>query len=244
MAKNAADTPAEAPEGAPVPRSRGGRANDIRTLLQDEIETGKLPPGAVLDERLLSQRFEVSRTPVREALQQLAARELVTIAPRQGVRVARLSIGKLRAVMESVGELEALCAKLAARRVDDDLRKALDNAIAACQDAAVHGGAGQYAAANAQFHEIIYSGSRNEYLAELIRNARRLIQRYRTRDFESKAAMSKSLQEHLKVARAIQAGDEALAAQAMLLHVPAGSSGFSEFLATIPRGFLQADFME
>lgn len=218
-------------------RPRGGRANEIRNALQEEIETGKLPPGAPLDERTLAVRFQVSRTPVREALQQLAARDLVRIAPRQGITVARLSINQVRGMMESIGELESLCAKLAARRVDDQLKRNLDDAISQCQEAAVQGGSAEYAIANHLFHETIYAGSRNDYLAELIRNARRLIQRYRIKDFHSKTQISKSLQDHLKVARAIQDGDEALAAQAMLLHVPAGSTGFSEFLARMPMSF-------
>ncbi|OOG53114.1 GntR family transcriptional regulator [Polaromonas sp. C04] len=228
------------PNALDARRPRGGRASEIRSALQEEIESGRLPPGTPLDERALAARFKVSRTPVREALQQLAARELVKNAPRQGVSVARLSVSKVRAIMESVGELESLCAKLAARRVDEKLKRELDSAIASCQEAAVHDGAAEYAVANTLFHEVIYTGSRNEYLAELIRNSRRLIQRYRVRDFHSKSQISKSLQDHLKIARAIQEGDEALAAQAMLLHVPAGSSGFSEFLATIPTGFLEA----
>jgi len=222
-------------------RPRGGRANEIRTALQEEIESGSLPPGAPLDERALAARFQVSRTPVREALQQLAARDLVRIAPRQGVSVARLSINQVRAIMETVGELEALAAKLAARRVDDALRKSLDDAIQRGQDAAVQGGAAEYAIANTFLHETIYAGSRNPYLAELIRNARRQIQRYRLKDFQTKAQISKSLQEHLRIARAIQEGDEAQAAQAMLLHVPSGSTGFSEFLARMPMSFFESD---
>jgi DNA-binding GntR family transcriptional regulator len=218
-------------------RPRGGRANEIRNALQEEIESGKLPPGAPLDERTLATRFQVSRTPVREALQQLAARDLVRIAPRQGITVARLSINQVRGMMESIGELESLCAKLAARRVDDQLKRSLDDALAQCQEAAVQGNSAEYAVANHLFHEAIYAGSRNDYLAELIRNARRLIQRYRIKDFHSKSQISKSLQDHLKVARAIQDGDETLAAQAMLLHVPAGSTGFSEFLARMPMSF-------
>jgi len=118
------DTEGDAPRAESRPR--GGRAGEIRAVLQEEIESGKLPPGAPLDERALAARFHVSRTPVREALQQLAARALVRIAPRQGVSVARLSINQVRAIMETIGELEALNAKLAARRVDDPLRKALD----------------------------------------------------------------------------------------------------------------------
>ena len=225
-------------------RPRGGRAREIRSVLQEEIESGKLAPGALLDERALAARFQVSRTPVREALQQLAARELVRIAPRQGVSVARLSIGQVRAIMESIGELEALAAKLAARRVDDELRKTLDTAIERCQDAAVQGGHAEYAMANTYFHEAIYAGSRNPYLAELIRNARRQIQRYRLRDFQTRAQIGKSLKEHQQIARAIQEGDEPLAAQAMLLHVPSGSSGFSEFLARMPMSFFESDAPE
>ena len=222
-------------------RPRGGRAAEIRAALQEEIESGKLPPGAPLDERALATRFNVSRTPVREALQQLAALDLVRVAPRQGVSVARLSIAKVRGMMETVGELEALCAKLAARRVDEALRRALDDALARCQEAAVQGGSAEYAVANALFHEVIYAGSRNEYLAELIRNARRTIQRYRVRDFHNKSQIAKSLQDHLKIARAIQDGDELAASQFMLLHVPVGSTGFSEFLATVPMNFFEQD---
>lgn len=222
-------------------RPRGGRANEIRLALQEEIETGQLAPGAALDERALATRFQVSRTPVREALQQLAASELVRIAPRQGVTVSRLSITQVRSIMESIGELEALSAKLAARRVDDELRRALDQALQRCQDAAVQGGAAEYSLANTTFHETIYAGSRNEYLSELIRKARRQIQRYRVRDFRTKSQMSRSLQDHLRITRAIQEGDESAAAQCMLLHVPSGSTGFSEFLARMPMSFFETE---
>lgn len=232
--------PTEAASAADA-RLRGGRSADIRATLQDEIESGRLPPGAALDERALALRFAVSRTPVREALQLLAARDLVRIAPRQGVTVSRLSIAKVRAMLEFIAELESVAAKLAARRIDDALALQLDAAMAGCQAAAVGGGAAEYSLANAVFHEAIYAGSRNVYLAAQIRQARQMLQRYRVRDFQNKQTIAKSLQDHLKIARAIQAGDEAGAAQAMQLHVPVGSTGFSEFLATVPMHFFEAD---
>jgi len=222
-------------------RPRAGRASEIRDTLQDEIESGKLAPGAALDERALAARFDVSRTPVREALQQLAARDLVRIAPRHGVFVARLSIGKVRAMLEVIGEFEGLCAKLAARRIDDDLKNALDRAIAQSEASIAEGDGAQYAIANMAFHEAIYAGCRNEYLAEQIRAARRLIQRYRGKDFQTKAQLVKSHEGHVKIAAAILAGNETLAAQVMLLHVPAGTTGFSEFLATVPMSFFEAE---
>lgn len=222
-------------------RPRGGRALEIRQALQDEIESGRLPPGSALDERALAARFQVSRTPVREALQQLAARDLVRIAPRQGMTVARLSISQVRAMMETIGELETMCAKLAARRVDDELRARLDNALQRCQDAAIQGSSEEYRQANTVFHEVIYEGSRNPYLADLIRTARRQIYRYRLGDFVTKAQINKSMQDHLKVARAIQDGDEVAAAHQMTLHVPSGSTGFSEFLARMPMSLFDTE---
>jgi DNA-binding GntR family transcriptional regulator len=243
MENDTSTDPADLDEAAPADdvRPRGGLANEIRSTLQEEIESGKLAPGTPLDERALAARFQVSRTPVREALQQLAAGDLVRIAARQGVSVSRLSLSEVRAIMESIGELEALACKLAARRVDDDLRQQLDREIQRCQEVAVQGSSAEYAVANSLFHEVIYGGSRNPYLAELIRKARRQIQRYQLKDFQSKAQISKSLQDHLKIARAIQEGDETAAAQFMLLHVPSGSTGFSEFLARLPMSFFETE---
>jgi len=222
---------------AAAPRLRPSLANDIRETLQGEIETGKLAPGTPVDERALAARFNVSRTPVREALQHLAARDLIVISPRQGITVARLSIAKVRSMLEYIGELEALCARFCARRASEALREALDRALMACQQAAVEGDATEYARANALFHDAIYEGSRNECLADQIRAARRQSERYRVADFRNRSQISRSLQEHFEIARAIQAGDEAKAAQVMLHHVPAGTTGFSEFLAAVPRHF-------
>ncbi|MFJ1253886.1 GntR family transcriptional regulator [Cupriavidus sp. CuC1] len=223
------------------PAPRTGLAIDIRATLEEEIEKGILPPGSALDERALAVRFDVSRTPVREALQQLAARELVCIAPRQCATVARLSISKVRAMLEYVGELESLCARLAARRADESLHAALDAGIHHCRQAAETGGQQAYAAANALFHEAIYAGCRNAYLAEHIRQARRRLQRYRTQDFLNRSQIARSLSDHQEIARAIQSGDELQAGAAMLLHVPAGTTGFSEFLATVPMNFFAGE---
>ena len=77
----------------------------------------------------VAKRFGVSRTPVREALQQLAAQELVAIAPTVGAHVARLTVAEVRAMLEYLSEMEGLCAKLAARRVDPELVLALQSAL-------------------------------------------------------------------------------------------------------------------
>ncbi|MDP3668818.1 MAG: GntR family transcriptional regulator [Telluria sp.] len=216
-------------------------AATIRESLQADIEGGILVPGAPLDERALAAQFSVSRTPVREAIQQLAAQNLVRITPRHGVAVAQLSIPQLRDMLELLGELEALCAKLAARRVSEELRASLEAVLARGLEASRSGNLGEYSRANVQFHLAIHAGSRNELLAQQVGPLRRLIQRYsvNNRRLQTPAQIDRSMQEHQKIAEAIMAGDEALAGRLMQEHVPVGGTGFSEFLSALPASFFE-----
>src|SRR5881398_877524 len=93
------------------------RAEELRLQLADEIVRGALAPGAALDETDIARRFNVSRTPVREALRQLAASGLVDARAHRGALVARPSIERLHEMFEAMAELEALCAWLAAERM-------------------------------------------------------------------------------------------------------------------------------
>src|SRR5579864_2966572 len=101
---------------APYP-DRITRAEELRLQLADEIVRGALPPGAALDETDIARRFNVSRTPVREALRQLAASGLVDARAHRGAVVAQPSIERLGGMFEAMAELEALCAGLAAERM-------------------------------------------------------------------------------------------------------------------------------
>ncbi len=85
--------------------------------IEDEIVTRQLPPGTRLDEVELAQRFAVSRTPIREALIQLASAGLVELRPRRGAIVAQISPQRLMEMFDVMAELEALCGRLAARRI-------------------------------------------------------------------------------------------------------------------------------
>ena len=108
-----------APEPA-VPRLRAGGktlAEELRWQLADEIVRGTLEPGTALDETELARRFRVSRTPVREALRQLAASGLIDARAHRGAVVARPSLERLTGMFEAMAELEALCAGLAAERM-------------------------------------------------------------------------------------------------------------------------------
>src|SRR3954447_7578157 len=104
------------------------KADDIARVLEDEIVGGLIAPGTVLRQEQLSERFEVSRTPIREALRKLAALGLVSFEPNRGVRVRALSRAELHEAFLVRAELEGLATELAAPRMTDVEVEALDQA--------------------------------------------------------------------------------------------------------------------
>jgi DNA-binding transcriptional regulator YhcF (GntR family) len=89
----------------------------IRNTLTDEIASGAMPAGTALDEQQLADRFNASRTPVREALRQLSVSGLVEMRPRRGVIVTRLTAERIMEMFEAMAEIEALCVRLATYRM-------------------------------------------------------------------------------------------------------------------------------
>jgi DNA-binding transcriptional MocR family regulator len=130
-------------------------ASDIAKRLEEEILRGRARPGARLDERELSERYKVSRTPVREALQRLSASGLVVARGRQGLQVAQMSVADLLDALSVVAELEALACVQAARRITDAQRVMLQKAHVACGEAAQRGDADPFYDANIEFHDAI-----------------------------------------------------------------------------------------
>ncbi|MGH3133584.1 MAG: GntR family transcriptional regulator, partial [Gaiellaceae bacterium] len=93
--------------------SDGTKADDLALALEEAIVSGEIPPGSVLRQEHLSEQFQVSRTPVREALRRLAALGLVTFEPNRGVRVRMLARDELREAFLVRAELESLATEIA-----------------------------------------------------------------------------------------------------------------------------------
>src|SRR6266516_155197 len=92
-------------------------SDELRTALTDEIASGLLAPGVDLDEQNLADRFGASRTPVREALRQLAVTGLVEIRPRRGVIVTQATPERIMEMFEMSAEIEAMCVRIATYRI-------------------------------------------------------------------------------------------------------------------------------
>ena len=149
---------------------------------------GALAPGAPLDETGLALRFEVSRTPVREALRTLAASGLVQVRPhlRPSSRV-RASIS-LQACSKSMAELEALCAGFAAERMTSSERRALEDIHEVLRVMIQSGDPQRYHEVNEAFHSAIYGGAHNNYLAEITVSTRARVSRSAAPISQSRAA--------------------------------------------------------
>jgi DNA-binding GntR family transcriptional regulator len=161
------------------------KADDIAIVLEDEIVSGAIAAGSVLRQELLSERFDVSRTPIREALRRLAALGLVSFEPNKGVRVRTLSRAELREAFLVRAELEGLATERAAPRMTPELLAALDSAehrfaelTARLRENARRGIddthlASEWMRANHAFHDVIYEAADAPYVASVARAARR-----------------------------------------------------------------------
>ncbi|MBN8938132.1 MAG: GntR family transcriptional regulator [Rhizobiales bacterium] len=194
-------------------------SDSLIRILEDDILSSTLKPGDRLDEQSLARRFEVSRTPVREALRHLASSGLVEIRKNQGATVRRLTTSELIEMFQVVAELEGLSARLCARRMSPDevaeLRHWHDQCAAFAQKVDRDG----FFAANNTFHEVISKGAHNEFLNSETRKLRNRVNVYRRHITFQPRRMQKSITEHQKIVEAIEAGDEEGAHRLMREHV-------------------------
>ena len=195
------------------------RAEELRLQLADEIVRSILPPGAALDETEIAQRFSVSRTPVREALRQLAASGLVESRAHRGAVVARPSVDRLTGMFEAMAELEALCAGLAAERMPAVERGALEAVHEELRLLSYAGNPERFHEVNERFHNTIYAGSQNGYIAEMTLATRVRVQPFRRAQFRNLGRLAKSQVEHDRIVMAIVRGDRVGAAAAMRAHI-------------------------
>lgn len=209
----------------------GTAAGKLADDLARAILAGEFAPGEKLDEQHLAARFAVSRTPVREALRQLASSGLIEIRPRRGAIVARVSPAQLEELFVAMGELEATCARLSAISMAPTERRRLQSLHEAMARMAEAGEVEAFADANHTFHTMLYAGAHNVVLAEMAAATRRRLTPFRRAQFALEGRPLRSHAEHDAVVRAVLAGDSATAHAAMLEHVTLVEASFEELCA-------------
>lgn len=209
------------------------RSEALREAIEEMIAVGRFAPGQHLDETALSKEFGVSRTPIREALIQLATVGIVLIRPRRGAIVAEIGAQQLVAMFEVMAELEALCGRLAARRMTPVEHVSLLAAHRACKGASDD--PDMYYYKNEEFHDHIYVGSHNDYLAEQARSLHRRLRPYRRLQLRVRDRVNASYLEHDEVVNAIVAGDCDKAAELLRKHVMIQGERFADLMASLSK---------
>lgn len=208
-------------------------SDKLREKIEEQIATGELPPGCALEEASLVEQFGVSRTPVREALIQLASDGLIEIRPRRGAVVASIGPARLIEMFELMAELEAMCGRLAARRMTDAERAALQVAHEACESARAANDTDSYFYCNEQFHAAIYAGSHNQFLMEQATLLHRRLRPYRRMQLRVRNRMGVSFKEHASIVKLITNADAEATAAALREHVLVQGERFGDLLASM-----------
>ena len=206
------------------------RAEELRNLLADEIMRGRLAPGMPLEELEIARRFGVSRTPVREAIRQLAASGLVEARAHRSAIVTRPSSARLRDMFDVLSELEALCAGRAAVAMSDDERRLLQGFHDGLAELVSRRDPKRFHAMNERFHGAIYAGSHNDYLAELAAATRARLSPYSRLQFHAAGRLTLAYAEHARVVEAIMRRDREAAAAEMRAHITSVEITFERYV--------------
>ncbi|QQP88876.1 GntR family transcriptional regulator [Skermanella sp. TT6] len=214
---------------------RRTRSDEIREAIADDIMSGRIFPGVRLDEQELADRFGVSRTPVREALKQLSATGLIVLRAHKGAVVTPITNGGLSELFEGLAELEAACSRLAAEKMSGAERRALESVHREVGDLVRRGDPDEYHLANIRFHDMIYQGSHNGFLAETTVALRRRLSPFSRAQFRNLGRMARSFAEHDQIVTAIVRGDGDAAFRAMRAHLATVEHAFEDYLAEAGR---------
>lgn len=205
----------------------------ISKKLEDDIIYGFFLPGTKLDEQELCERYGASRTPIREALKLLAAEGLVEIRPRRGAIIPAINSLTLCEMFEVMAELEAMCGRLAARRIQPEEKQELRRLHQLCQDYLNQNDSENYYEANRLFHFAIYQASHNAFLIEQACTLHKRLHPYRRLQLRVNHRMNHSFSEHSAILEAIFSGHEQEAEALLKAHVVIQGEKFTDFISTL-----------
>lgn len=189
---------------------------DAYDLILEAIDVGVYRPGSRLVESELAERFGVSRTPIREALQRLETQSLLTRDGRSLI-VASLDHAQTAELYAVRTELEGLAARLAAQHAAEEEIKLLREMVKA--DHALLDDPAALARANRRFHKQIHLASHNRYLVQQLDLVHRSMALMATTSLAAEGRGEDALSEHAAIVQAIADRDGDTAAKALKDHL-------------------------
>jgi DNA-binding GntR family transcriptional regulator len=183
----------------------------VYEYLRDQMHTGGLKPGAVIDMEETSRRLGVSKTPLRDALLQLEMEDFVTILPRRKVVVNSLGLQDVRNYYEIIGALESAALCEAFPRLEEAGLKRMEKANEAMKRAIEAGNFDLYYEKNLEFHDTYLDRSGNEILARIVNSLKKRLYDFPRPHGFVKEWEEASIEEHRRLLDLIRGGkrDEA-----------------------------------
>ena len=188
-------------------------------LLEEKIVTMELAPGMLLSESELALQLGLGRTPVREALQRLAAEYLVEIMPRRGIRVTEIEIKKQLRLLEVRRLLEQLTAGMAARRADSRMKLRFSEIAESMVESASDDDYLGFLRLDSEFNELMKKAADNDFSASMLQQLHGLSRRFWHNYYRHEHDLPLVAEIHAAIARAIASGDEDVAVEASRAHM-------------------------
>ena len=211
------------------------RADHIAETLQQLVFSGAFRDGERLDELKLAERFKVSRTPIREALQVLVSTGIAEQIPRRGVFIRKPGAVELMDMFETMAEIEGICGRLATTRMTEGDLDALDAANERCREATLSRDHDRYYTENEVFHQVIYQGAANSFLEKQAVQLQNRLRPYRRMQLRFRGRLEQSMQEHSQILKSLKEGAGDIAATALRNHVAVQGEKFHQLIATLDR---------
>lgn len=192
---------------------------EVAATLREQIFAGLYAPGSFLDELVLCERLQISRTPLREALKVLTAEGLLRHEPRRGCFISEVTEKDLDDIFPVIALLEGRCAFEAARNATDADLAALTTLHERLNSHAAAGRINDYYDTNFAIHEAIIALADNRWLAMAIADLRKILKLARSQQLHAPGRLAQSLSEHMAVFAALKARDSEGADAAMRTHL-------------------------
>jgi DNA-binding GntR family transcriptional regulator len=203
----------------PTPLRPSSLHEEVASRLRNMVFERQLAPGEWVDELKLARDWQISRTPLREALKVLAAEGLVTLVPRQGCRVTELSEDDADELFPVMALLEGRCAFEAVRKATPADIKVLRRLHEVLEKHAAAKNIDGYYRSNHEFHSKVQALADNRWLDRATNDLRTFLRLLRGRQLNWPGRIEASLNEHRVLMDAIEQRDAARAERVMHDHL-------------------------
>ncbi len=186
-------------------------SEEIADILRDNIISGNINPGEKVNEYQVAKLLNISRPPIREAFRLLTAEGLITLVPRKGAFVSKLSIQEVKEIYEMKSMMESFAVRLAIPTVDEREVSKLDSINNLMEEKIKRNNFKAILKLNIEFHQKMIRMSKNQKLVHFYGSIVLPIRRYQRVGLSAPTSWETSLQEHRSIIEAIKSKNVELA---------------------------------